>query len=227
MLHELNAYHRVDSLRFRMNRPQLFRNFVLDPAVLLKPRRDVPGWIRPELVAAYDLQRRTPKPERGPGLSHYDAHTVAVMSRTYTPTFLHYEAHSAVDCGLEYRLPYLDDRVVDYVGRLPWQERMANGLYKVHHRKAVQGLIPAQTSQQTGKTLIPTVHDHWLRNVVREQVRDILHGTPLAAEYVDLEQVRREHAAYEASEDPVVHARLCGSTWRTVSLELWLQAFRG
>jgi asparagine synthase (glutamine-hydrolysing) len=222
---EFRAYQAVDGLRLRLAPLALLRAQVLDPLAWLRRARRVPSWIRRDVAQAHRLDLPAEPAIRLRGLSRFDRRISRLLAETFTPAFLHYEAHNASGLGVESRYPYLDLEVASYAARLPWWERSSGGLSKIHHRRAVENLVPSEIRRQTGKTLIPKLHDQWLRETYRERVREILYGDPRAAEFVDIVQVRREHSEYEKTDDERVRNRLRRSTWRTVSMELWFRAF--
>jgi asparagine synthase (glutamine-hydrolysing) len=223
--HELSAYQKVDSLRLRLSAVDLFRNQVFDPMKLIRRRRPIPSWVRPELIAEFGLdQRHWHWPDRA-GLSEFDNRVCTLLTQTFTPCFLQYETHNALAWGMENRFPYIDDQMVAYAARLPWHERSADGIYKIHHREAMKSLVPPQVWKQTKKTLIPTVHDQWLRVAYRPQVEAIIHDGGRWTEYLDADKVRAEHALYQATEDFTTRNQLRRSTWRAVSLGLFLTRF--
>ncbi len=222
---EFRAYQAVDGLRLRLAPLALFRSQILDPLAWLRRSRPVPAWIRRNVAEAHRLDLPAVDATWPRGLSRFDRRTCRLLAETFTPAFLHYEAHDAAAFAVESRFPYLDLEVASYAARLPWWERSSGGLAKIHHRRAVEELVPPEIREQTGKALLPKLHDHWLREVYGERVREILYASPRAAEFVDLDEVRREHAEYVKSDDERVRNRLRRSTWRTVSLELWFRAF--
>lgn len=223
---ELRSYTSLDCLRFGSSIQKVFRQHVLDPISWVRAHPPVPRWIRPEQVQNCQFF-----PEKdGPG-SHrfrsiFDARTYDVLARSFTPAFLQYEIHNAAACGLENRFPFLDHRLVEYALRLPWEERMSGGIYKVHHRKAFEGLLPDQVIRQETKTLIPSVHDRWLRETYAEEVRDLLcHANSSWDRYLHRDAVLEENRRYVESTDERTRTNLRRSTWRAISLELWFRAF--
>jgi asparagine synthase (glutamine-hydrolysing) len=225
--HELRAYQKVDSLRLSLSAAALFRDQVFDPMRWFRRRRPIPQWIRRDLVEEFRLDERHWDWPARPGLSQFDGRVCTLLTNTFTPSFLHYETHNALAWGIENRFPYIDNRVVDYAAHLPWHERSAEGIYKIHHREALKTLVPPQVWKQTKKTLIPTVHDHWMREAYRPQVEAIINGGGQWTEYLDAATVRREHALYQTTDDFSVRNRLRRSTWRAVSLGIWLNRFWG
>ena len=226
-IHEMRAYQSVDSLRLRLSAVALFRDQVFDPMRWVRRQRPIPSWIRKDLVDEFHLaDRHWNWPVRS-GVSQFDARVCTLLTETFTPSFLHYETHNATAWGIENRFPYIDDRIVTYAAHLPWHERSSDGLYKIHHREALKTLVPPQVWKQTKKTLIPTVHDHWLRQAYGKQVDALIDAGGAWTAYLDADTVRREHAVYRTTEDVSLRNRLRRSTWRAVSLGTWLNRFWG
>ncbi len=225
--HEMRAYQSVDSLRLRLSPLSLFRDQVFDPMRWVRRQRPIPNWIRKDLVDEFHLaDRHWDWPVRR-GVSQFDARVCTLLTETFTPSFLHYETHNATAWGIENRFPYIDERIVTYAAHLPWHERSSDGLYKIHHREALKTLVPPQVWKQTKKTLIPTVHDHWLREAYRAPVDAVIRTDGTWTQYLDADNVRREHALYLSTDDVSLRNRLRRSTWRAVSLGIWLNRFWG
>jgi asparagine synthase (glutamine-hydrolysing) len=224
-MQELNAYQEVDSLRLNKSRLSLFREHVFDPARAFRGGAHVPGWIRRDVADAFQLGIRDKSAVNIPGAKAFDAQTFNNILRTFTQSFLNYESHLAIAYGVENRFPYLDPEVVAYAARLPWHEKMAGGLYKIHHRKAFAGIFPETVGAQKKKSLIPAVHDQWLRVSVRGQVSEVMHEGNRWTEYLDRDAVLAEHRVYMETEDLNLRTRMRRSTWRAISLELFSRAF--
>lgn len=222
---ELTAARDVDALRQNMSRARLLREHVLDPSAPFR-RLPPPSWIRSDLAAEFGLKGGRGAHPRLPGLDVFDGRAAAILGRTFTQSFLHYESHLAVAWGVENRFPYLDPDLLACAARLPWHARFSEGTYKHHHRRAFAGLFPEKVGMQKKKSLIPAVHDHWLRSAAREPVSAIVEQGGAWTDFLDAEAVRREHHAYLAAEDEGTRNRLRRSTWRAVTLELFLQSLK-
>ncbi|MDO8704100.1 MAG: asparagine synthase-related protein [Sulfuricaulis sp.] len=226
MWRELHAYTAVDSLHFGRSPLMIFRQHVFDPMRLVRRRPPVPAWINRDFAVAQAGGRREAA-EVLPGTSVFDQRTYEKLTRNFTQTFLHYEIHNAAACGIEHRFPYLDHRIMEYALRLPWQERMSGGIYKIHHRKAMARLLPPEILSQPKKTFIPMTHDRWLCKTYRDRIDAlILNPQARCARYFDMDVVRQERAGYVAATDVRVKTNLRRSTWRALAVELWLHAFR-
>lgn len=226
-LHELRAYQQIDSLRLGFSALALFRDQVFDPMKWTRRRRPMPPWLRDDLVREFHLDERHWRWPARAGLSNFDSRVCTLLTETFTPSFLHYETHNAMAWGIENRFPYIDERIVTYSAHLPWHERSSEGIYKIHHREALKSLVPPEVWKQTKKTLIPAVHDQWLREAYRPQVEAIINGGGRWTEYLDADTVRREHAQYQETSDPALRNKLRRSTWRAVSLDIWASSFWG
>jgi asparagine synthase (glutamine-hydrolysing) len=222
---ELDAYQRVDSLRLNKSRLRLFREHVYDPLRAVRSGGHVPGWIRRDVAEEFQLSPPSVFALDRPGAGAFDARTANNILRTFTQSFLNYESHLAIACGVENRFPYLDPEIVAYAARLPWQEKMAGGLYKIHHRKAFAGIFPEKIGAQKKKSLIPAVHDQWLRVSVRDQVTEVMQAGTRWTQYLDRDAVLAEHKTYMETDDLNLRTQSRRSTWRAISLELFHRAF--
>ena len=100
------------------------------------------SWVNPDFAAAHgDAEYDVPL-MNGVDASAFDLRTCEKLVRNFTQTFLQFEIHNAAACGIEHRFPFLDPRIVQYSLQLPWHERICGGIYKIHHRKALAGILP-------------------------------------------------------------------------------------
>jgi asparagine synthase (glutamine-hydrolysing) len=223
---EVTAARDVNAMRQNLTRLGLVREHVYDPLRSLRPPPVAPAWVNPALAREFGLKGGRPTRPQVAGLDCFDGRNAAILTRTFTQSFLHYEAQLGIAWGVENRFPYLDPRTVSYAARLPWHEKFSKGLYKHHHRRAFQGMFPEKIAMQQKKSLIPAVHDHWLRIAAREPVRAVIEGGGGWTDYLDAGKVREEYRAYVASEDEVERNRLRRSTWRALTLDMFLTSLQ-
>jgi asparagine synthase (glutamine-hydrolysing) len=227
MYQELSAYTRVDSLHLGRSKPAIFRAHVFDPLATFRRRRPVPHWINRDFAAIHDQDKPYAPMAGRSGQSAFDLRTRDKLMQSFTQFFLHCEIHNGAACALEHRFPYLDPRLVEYCLRLPWHERMAGGVYKIHHRKALASLLPPAVLTQPRKTAVHSVHDRWLCETYRDEVDDLIYDANAGwTRYLDKDVVRAEHREYQKATDFATKSNLRRSTWRAVGLELWQRAFQ-
>ncbi|UWR32282.1 asparagine synthase [Sulfitobacter sp. W027] len=223
---EVTAASKVNAMRQDLSRFGVFREHVHDPFRSMRPPPKPPAWVDPGLAQEFNLRGGRPVRPRIARLDCFDGRNAAILIRTFTQSFLHYEAQLGIAWGVENRFPYLDPRIISYAARLPWHEKFSQGLYKHHHRKAFDGLFPEKIAMQQKKSLIPAVHDHWLRVAAQEPVRDIVESGGAWTNYLDAKTVRQEYRTYVASTDEIERNRLRRSTWRAVTIELFHQSMQ-
>jgi asparagine synthase (glutamine-hydrolysing) len=123
-------------------------------------------------------------------------------------------------CSVEVRVPFLDNEVLDFAGRLPPEMKIKGMNQKYILRKAMHGLLPKPVLQRR-KAAFGLPIRAWLRNELREMLGDMLS-----------EERTRRRGLF----DPAGVTRLlkqndigeCDNSlhlWALLSLELWHQAF--
>ena len=113
--------------------------------------------------------------------------------------------------GVEARVPFLSPELIDYVYRLPVEQKLHAGVTKVVMRQAVQGLVPdwvlARPKQGFGAPVVS-----WLQLRFGELLRTLLAGGELD-EYVDAEATERLIAERSLSAWPILNFALWHHHW--------------
>jgi asparagine synthase (glutamine-hydrolysing) len=122
--------------------------------------------------------------------------------------------------GIEARVPYLDDDVVEYALRLPAAYKVHGGAQKWIHRQVCARRLPAAVLARRKRGFAAHVVDDWYRATTTALVGDTV-GDPQSKmyEYLDRAEVMRLLAAHQCGDGD--HHKLLHSL---VVTELWLRA---
>jgi asparagine synthase (glutamine-hydrolysing) len=104
--------------------------------------------------------------------------------------------------GMEYRLPFLDRRVIDFQLIIPPRLRFAGGRTKVILRGAMADILPETIRQRSTKAHFSEVVDYGLREKERAKVRSLLDGIMTdQGKYLDSNELRSAWQQYYKSTD--------------------------
>lgn len=158
--------------------------------------------------------------DKVPGLD-FLAQTTFVDFMRYIPDDLMFKVDiAAMAHGLECRAPFLDQKVIEFVGRLPARMKMRGFTQKYLLKKAFGGMLPREIVRRPKMGFGVPVSD-WFRGELREYLRTVLlDAQTLRRGYFRPESVRQlvdEHATARADHG----YRL----WSLLMFELWHRAF--
>lgn len=181
---------------------------------LRDPRTSVPSWVSSDLAAKADPQSwRYPRDATLGQMLEVDL-------RYRLPALLRYEERSSMAHGVEARLPFLDDRLIELAGHLPDEAKIGRIGQKAVLRNAMREVVPTEIIERRDKIGFATPQRDWLlaeRSRVREIVADNL---LLGSGFVEPEAVRKMLDAPDPEADT-------DAWWRVMSLAVWLDGFTG
>ncbi len=137
------------------------------------------------------------------------------------PGLLHYEDRNSMANSIEARVPFLDYRLVEFIFSLPMNQIVRNGTTKVILRETMDGIIPETVRTRLDKMGFATPEDVWFREVLRDQVFEVLNSKTFAARgYFNVDEAKKtfdRHCERQINVSPII--------WRWVNLELWFRTF--
>jgi asparagine synthase (glutamine-hydrolysing) len=137
------------------------------------------------------------------------------------PGLLHYEDRNSMAHSIEARVPFLDYRLVEFIFSLPMNQIIRNGTTKVILRETMQGIIPEAVRTRLDKMGFVTPEDVWFREVLRDQVLEILGSKSFAERgYFNVEEVKKTFYRHCRGE-----INLSSTVWRWVNLEMWFRKY--
>lgn len=156
----------------------------------------------------------------------FDSHTSNMQYRdifhTKLPRILHAADRSAMEFGVEHRVPFLDYRLIEFGLSLPVHHKVRNGHQRYFMRKAMEGLLPKKVVWAP-KRAVPSPQREWFRKDLKPWIRSILASKSFGERpYFDQKKVLADYGRYvRASTTP----RNSFHIWQWIHLELWLRAY--
>jgi asparagine synthase (glutamine-hydrolysing) len=192
-------------------------------------------WMPTSLVHAHRYRRTTPyasrlvrnfsthvEPPRTPvdGLeSPLAGELLRQAFHTSLPALLRYADRNSMAHSREVRLPYLDRRVAEFALSLPPDFLYRGGMTKAVLREAVRGLVPPEVLARRDKVGYETPQAQWLSEpAFLKTISEVLLDPRARARDLYVPRTIEADARAGRWRDPQ-------GIWRTLNLELWLQAF--
>lgn len=144
-------------------------------------------------------------------------------TRFVLPSLLRYEDKNSMHFSIESRLPFLDQRLVEYVASLPLDFKIRDGWTKRILREAMRGIVPPEITSRRSKIGFETPQQRWLFGELGSEIEHLLSSSMRSSRYVNQAAVRRLFTAARGKRR--VSRWDCEFIWRCLSLELWLRQF--
>ena len=139
---------------------------------------------------------------------------------TKLPRVLRMNDRLSMAFSRELREPYLDHRLVEFLFRLPGNQKIRRGQGKFLLRAAMAERLP-DTIRAASKRGVVTPQREWLRTCLRSQVEEIIHSRSFAErEIFDVKKVQSAYATFCAGVGDNAFF-----VWQWVNTELWWRMF--
>ncbi|MCI8593805.1 MAG: asparagine synthase (glutamine-hydrolyzing) [Oscillospiraceae bacterium] len=109
----------------------------------------------------------------------------------FMATLLERKDRCSMASGLEVRVPFCDDKLVQYVWNIPWEMKSRNGERKSVLRDAAKGLLPEDVRNRP-KSPYPKTHNPEYERLVREKLTAVLDDPNAPVKAIVDEDVLRE-----------------------------------
>jgi asparagine synthase (glutamine-hydrolysing) len=137
------------------------------------------------------------------------------------PALLRYEDRNSMAFGIEARVPFLDEPLVEMAFALPATQLVRDGESKWLMRRALRGLLPEVVRVRQDKLGFATPGDTWLRDELAPLADELLASASLRGRgYVDPGAAGALWARHRAGTVDAHH-----TLWRCIHLELWARRF--
>jgi asparagine synthase (glutamine-hydrolysing) len=223
---------RRHSRRLGANGIRFFWRASLKPAVPMWARRAyhlmpqtggrtrLPVWIASEFAQRVGLEQLIAEEMCCPeGLSIAKATRHRSIFSPYALKAIIQQDRLATRREVDFRHPWLDRRLAEFVMAVPTDQTNRGGEYKVILRNALRGILPEKVRTRQGKSYPLPLADRGLRERERAKVEDLLTNTRMAQYGWVVEEPMQEHYARYASGDPGGDRFL----WPVITLEFWLR----
>jgi len=121
---------------------------------------------------------------------------------------LRYSDRMSMAHGLEIRVPFTDHKLIEFLARVPWQEKLRGNQTKCLLRRAARDWLPGRILKRSKLGLNPPM-GIWLRGHLR----------PLLDEYLSPDQIRRRGYFDPRTVEELIRDLMTGR--RDYSLHLW------
>jgi asparagine synthase (glutamine-hydrolysing) len=122
--------------------------------------------------------------------------------------------------GMEYRFPFLDRRLIDYMLTLPPRLRFRNGIIKYILRQAMGGVLSEKVRQRTSFAHFSELTERGLREKERARIRELLEDARIVpAGLVDAGRLSAAWTSYWQDYGPFRYRHL---VW-ALCVEVWLR----
>jgi asparagine synthase (glutamine-hydrolysing) len=192
-----------------------------------RQRDDLPTWLRRDFVQATlpnpTVQNMAAKLFKSG--SQRQLYTVLVEGWQIGLLLGHLDAMASSNSA-EFRHPFLDRRLIEFVMRVPDREKVGTGETKALLRNAVRDILPDRVVNRLGKVVFTHAND-WVLRRHQESVRTLLERSKLAEMgVVDADLLIRmfnDHRRDDSPRDLLTVQRISSAILNVLRLELWLQ----
>ena len=123
--------------------------------------------------------------------------------------------------SLEYRLPFLDYRLVEWLFSTPIEVKINNGTTKSVLREAMKGVLPEPVRNRRSKIGFSTPEDQWMRGHLKPFILEMFDSDSFKSRpYFDHKAIRRSFDSHLGG-----HSDISTVIWTWINLELWLRRF--
>jgi asparagine synthase (glutamine-hydrolysing) len=141
--------------------------------------------------------------------------------RFVLPGLLRYEDKSSMHFSIETRLPFLDQRLVEYATSLPSNFKIRRGWTKRVFREAMQGILPKKIQWRRSKLGFETPQQSWILEL-SNRIESLFSSEMMSSRFVSTGALLELLRTAKKKRLSVFH---CGMLWRCVCLEMWLREF--
>jgi len=137
--------------------------------------------------------------------------------KTLLPALLHVEDRVSMAHGLESRVPFLDNPLVELAATIPSNIKFKDGTMKQILKKTMQSCLPSAILNRKDKMGFPVPLQQWFKGEAREFIYDIFSSqSALNRDLIDNKKVLAE-----LEHEPKFGRKI----WGLLCLELWQQEF--
>jgi asparagine synthase (glutamine-hydrolysing) len=139
------------------------------------------------------------------------------------PALLHNEDRMSMSCSLEMRVPFMDYRMVELLGRTPPSRKLTAGWTKAIFRAAMEGLIPEQIQYRRDKKGFTVPEEKWMRQSLQCRFSATFQRPMLAESwgYIQRPGLQRMYNSFLGGS----HLVSAGDIFRVYCFEVFLRRF--
>ncbi len=129
----------------------------------------------------------------------------------------------AMMCSVESRVPFQDNRVIDFALGLSTNEKIRSGTHKYLLKQAFRDVLPQEVLLRKKNAFVGPMNQ-WLRNGLREFALDTLSSERVAA-YGLLDPTQVAQLTYKVLHDQ--NSQLIPVVWTLLVLQMWCELYLG
>lgn len=143
-----------------------------------------------------------------------------MMHNTSIQTLLHFEDRMSMANSVESRVPFLDNRLVDFVFKLPSRYKLQPPYNKLLHRKAMKPLIPEEIYLRKDKGIFSSpFYAQWMRGGLCSYLSDILNSSKFRQRGIwDLAVINKQWQKYLSGDNQPAEM-----LYQVFALEQWFR----
>ncbi len=143
-----------------------------------------------------------------------------LIARTMIQTLLHFEDRNSMGFSIESRVPFLDNRLVEFAFTLPGSYKVHGNFGKYIHREALKQIVPQEIANRKDKVSFTSPGEAlWLKNELRPHVEDVLQSVAFRQrgmfDLVTIDKAWQDYLNGNDKQSKVI--------WRAVALEKWFR----
>ncbi len=193
-----------------------------------KPSARPPAWLRRDLHDLWVDRRASIPPVPRPWLSGVQRWAWSYLTMPRMTWALDRTAAYGADWGIEFRYPFLDSRLVNFMLSIPFEHRLTGACSRWLHRQALRPILPAAIADRTSKPGFTRAVIEWGRRS-RPAIEQVLQGAEwLSDRFVDRGEVRKLLARLDVYPASAVES---WDGWRDVrsivNIEVWRRTVLG
>lgn len=187
-----------------------------------KPSAQPPAWLRRDLHRLWVDRRASIVPVSRPWLNRLQQWVWSYLTMPLMTWALDWTTAYGADWGIEFRYPFLDSRLVNFMLSIPFEHRLVGACSRRLHREALRPILPAAIADRTSKPGFTRAVIEWGRRS-RPAIEQVLQGAEwLSDRFVDRGAVRKLLARLEVLPASAVES---WDGWRDVrsivNIEVW------
>jgi len=145
------------------------------------------------------------------------------ISSLSIPMLLHYEDRMSMSYSREMRIPFMDYRLVEMLGKVKPNKKLEKGWTKAIFRQAMKGILPKEIQYRKDKKGFNLPLDKWMKGPLKKSIFSVFDNLMLAEEsgFFKRAQVQEIYQRYLKGDSMVNYKEI----FNILCFEFWLRRF--
>jgi len=149
-----------------------------------------------------------------PETDFFNQEIFEVFHKTSLPQLLRFADKNSMHFSVEVRLPFLDQRLVDFALKLAPEAKIKNGQTKYILRESTRGLLPEKIRTRKDKIGFVTPEEQWFQNEFFQKELAKSVNSPKLKNIIDISKITENTNSLDSA-----------FIWRLINLDLWLKNY--